>query len=712
MLKFQIFLASYSSKHRDLARVLVAAIEAQYGAGSVWWDQALESRASYSEQIKAALERARVVVVIWTAGAIISDYVYAEANIAQRQGKLVNVRPAEMSFHNIPEPFNVYHIDEAENTDRILATIAKVMAGTPIQTRVPLHEIYFRQHGHRLIDPKGRPLPRDPREISPTDLLQAKYEIVPYIDVTGTKADLIAWCGNNSRALGGRLIHGPGGIGKTRLMIEVAVILRGGGWMAGFFDRPHERVDATLKQRWQALDQLIAHGDDRGLLIVMDYAEGRQDEVKAVVERLIGRIDGPARPIRLVLLARSAGDWWTALHDEIPDFQRVFRRDAQCADVVALPAVSAGQQRRDLFFESAKAFCPTLAAPGTVISAGEPPRDLIARIETGIGYARPLAVQMEALLWCAADAPTGAVGVDVLLQRVLGLERGHWKKLLGGLDEERERDMARGVAQITIVRGTNSRPSTERLLMADQFYQGQRTARVQVDSIIRSLERPYGKPDRGLAYLEPDLIGEHHVAMVSDIDLIEGCLSWIADEPTEMQEKRRRDLLTVLQRASQPEHGATANHSAAALLDHVGGRYTMSLASDMVAVMVETPGAMAHVLERRIDLLDEEALAAIDEELPLQSVTLMEISLRVAERRADLARKMDAAANAAAQVPLALRENILEHLAARVGTLGNRLSNLGRREEALAAAQEAVDIYRRCPNPARRLPPPSRDEPE
>ena len=41
------------------------------------------------------------------------------------------------------------------------------------------------------------------------------------------------------------------------------------------------------------------------------------------------------------------------------------------------------------------------------------------------------------------------------------------------------------------------------------------------------------------------------------------------------------------------------------------------------------------------------------------------------------------------------RENILSHLAARVGTLGIRLSNLGRREEALAASQEAVDIYRR-----------------
>jgi hypothetical protein len=60
------------------------------------------------------------------------------------------VRPADMSFRDIPEPFNIYHMDEAENHERILATIAKVMAGTPIPTRVPLYEIYL---------PSARPSP-------------------------------------------------------------------------------------------------------------------------------------------------------------------------------------------------------------------------------------------------------------------------------------------------------------------------------------------------------------------------------------------------------------------------------------------------------------------------------------------------------------------------------------------------------------------------
>src|SRR5262245_26544130 len=154
---------SYSSKHRDLTRELARMIERKFGAESVWWDHGLESRSSYSEQIRAALEGARVVVVIWTAGAMVSDWVYAEASTAQALGKLVNVRPADMSFRDIPEPFNVQHIDEAEDHSRILATIAKVMAGTPIPTRVTLQEIYRRQHGPRLHDPKPYQLTRGPR---------------------------------------------------------------------------------------------------------------------------------------------------------------------------------------------------------------------------------------------------------------------------------------------------------------------------------------------------------------------------------------------------------------------------------------------------------------------------------------------------------------------------------------------------------------------
>ena len=691
----QVFI-SYSSKHRELTRELVAAIEGQFGTGSVWWDHALESRASFSEQIKAALEQARVVVVIWTAGAMVSDYVYAEANMAQAQGKLVNVRPADLSFREIPEPFNIYHIDEAEGHERILATIAKVMAGTPIPTRVPLYEIYFRQYDRRIIDPKRRPLPCDLREISPTELLQAKYEVVDYLDTTGMKADFAAWCADQSRPTAARLLHGPGGVGKTRLVIELARILRRDGWMAGLLELPHDQAEPILRQRWQALDQLIARGDDKGLFIAIDYAEGRQQEVRALAERLYRRPEADARPVRVVLLARTAGEWWATLHAETPEVQRLFRQVGDYVPVIGLPDISAGRQRIELFRQSLAAFQAPLEAQGYRAPAGNPTIETFSAIENRPAYARPLAVQMQALLWLASAAPeAGGVSVDELLNRILGLERDHWKKLLGALNENQVRDMARAVAQVTAVQGTPSRPATERLLMADGFYQGQRTARVQADPVIRCVSRVYGGVNGGVAHLEPDLIGEHHVALVGDVDLIEGCLRWIESEPPEAQEKLRRNLLTVLQRSAAEEHGAQATANVRELLDHLISEHIKSLAGDMIAVAIEIPGKLIELLDQQVSKLDEDALAAIDATLPRQSLTLMQLSLRVAELRAHMARNLSAAADAAADFPPEVREDLLSHLAARNHVLGSRFADLGRQGEALAATQKAVDLRRR-----------------
>ncbi len=685
---------SYSSRHRKLTCELVDVIEAQYGAGSVWWDHELESRGSYSEQIKAALEKARVVVVIWTRGAMISDYVYAEAVSAQAQGKLVNVRPTDMPFGEIPEPFNIHHIDEIEDHAGILATIAKIMVGTPLPTRVPLYEIYFRQHGHRLLDPKQCRLARDPLEVSPTDLLQAKFEMVGYVDATGLKAQLLDWC-EDRRPVAARLIHGPGGLGKTRLLIEVAAALRRQGWTTGFFERAHEQVESTLKQRWQALDQLIAQSDDQGLLIVIDYAEGRQDEVRRIAERLCGRSDDALRPLRLVLLARSAGDWWTALYDEMPELQRLFSSRGGASAVVELQPFDAEQDRLGLFEASLEAFEPLLGAQGYELPTADPGPERRRRIGSGEDYSRPLAIQMEALLWLAGAAPNAGLSrIDELLSRVLGLERSHWRMLAGPLDDDGMRDLARGVAQLTAVQGVPSERGTERILMADAFYQGLRTARATVEPVARKLYRLYGRDTGAVAPLEPDLIGEHHVALVGDAELIDGCLSWIEAEPIDTRSTWRRRLLTVLQRATQPEHGTRASARACTLLDRLVVRHTALLAEDLVAVIVDVPGALADRVVRQVDTFDDDALEAIASALPQQSLSLMDLAYQVAARRTRSAREHCAALNAQQDATNDQHGSALGHLAASLDTLSIRLSDLGRREEALAASQEAIEIRR------------------
>ena len=295
-------------------------------------------------------------------------------------------------------------------------------------------------------------------------------------------AELLDWCTATPRPTAGRLLHGPGGIGKTRLLIHVAAELREHGWIAGFLDRPHEEIEATLKQRWQALDQLIAHGDDAGLLLVLDYAEGRQDELVRLARRLAERPESDTRPVRLVLLARSAGEWWERLVEEQSGARTVATPARRATDVQSLASISPPEQRRlDLFAASRAEFAPILMAQGSAPKAGEPAPDHLQRLVRSREFERPLAIQMDALLWLASNS-LGAdpITIEQMLSNILGMEHAHWHKLLGRLDENTVRDLARGISQITLVQGVASRSSAERLLMADSFYGNTRTARVAV----------------------------------------------------------------------------------------------------------------------------------------------------------------------------------------------------------------------------------------
>jgi len=360
--------------------------------------------------------------------------------------------------------------------------------------------------------------------------------------------------------------------------------------------------------------------------------------------------------------------------------------------VIALAPIETGEQRRAFFAQCLDEFGATLRAQGIQPPQTDLPPDRLERIISGEGYERPLAVQMEALLHLMAATPD-APGIDKQLDSVLGLERAHWDKLLGALDREAKRDMDRGVAQVTAVHGTPDQPAAEHLLMADAFYDGRRAARADVEPLYSKLATVYGAADGALMQLEPDLIGEHQVASIGDAELIEGCLRWIEGLPEEDREQRQRDLITLLQRASLPEHGDKARDRAAALLGYLVDKRLSALAEAMVAVMTETPGQLEGILTARIGQLDDEPLAALDEALPQQTVTLMDFALAVAERRAGLARRQLESLTDDANEETQLAA--LHHLAARVGTLGIRLSSLGRREDALSASQEAVDIRRR-----------------
>jgi hypothetical protein len=99
--------------------------------------------------------------------------------------------------------------------------------------------------------------------------------------------------------------------------------------------------------------------------------------------------------------------------------------------------------------------------------------------------------------------------------------------------------------------GLGSPEAGAALIAADPFYQSARD--IDPPRVQRALERLFPGSGDGSAALEPDLIGERHVAEVATGALVDVCLSWAGEDGDV-----HRQILTVLQRATQPEHGPTA----------------------------------------------------------------------------------------------------------------------------------------------------------
>jgi hypothetical protein len=77
----------------------------------------------FHREITDQIDKAGAVVVIWTEGAVASDWVYAEAQRGAAQKKLVPLRDPSLAHDRIPLPFSVFHIDDAENDGAIVASV-------------------------------------------------------------------------------------------------------------------------------------------------------------------------------------------------------------------------------------------------------------------------------------------------------------------------------------------------------------------------------------------------------------------------------------------------------------------------------------------------------------------------------------------------------------------------------------------------------------
>ena len=139
----------FLSYARSSAHVATMAATALRGAGfDVWFDERLPAHRAYSDVIEEQLEKARAVLVLWSADAAQSQWVRSEANRARESGRLVQVR---LDDARLPMPFDQIQCADlrgwkgSRNTawDSVLASVS-ALAGdersTPARTVDPYLE--------------------------------------------------------------------------------------------------------------------------------------------------------------------------------------------------------------------------------------------------------------------------------------------------------------------------------------------------------------------------------------------------------------------------------------------------------------------------------------------------------------------------------------------------------------------------------------------
>ena len=93
---------------------------------TVWFDSRLLPMDVFWKVIRDEIKAAKAVIVIWSARAIDSEWVYAEAKLAHEMKKLICVRTPDVPAFDVPMPFNGYNVTEVGERQKIYDALAKL----------------------------------------------------------------------------------------------------------------------------------------------------------------------------------------------------------------------------------------------------------------------------------------------------------------------------------------------------------------------------------------------------------------------------------------------------------------------------------------------------------------------------------------------------------------------------------------------------------
>ena len=500
-------------------------------------------------------------------------------------------------------------------------------------------------------------------------LLDPRREVVGFVGRDRELAALAAWC-KDDHAGRLRLVTGPGGVGKTRLAVELADRMRAEGWRT-------ERVKDG--QEAGAISALRMVTRDRALLVV-DYAETRPG-----LGQLLADLAGEqGKSVRVLLLARAAGEWWDQLGVRDPAvFDLVQAARPACVELPAV--VAADLSDAEVVARAVRSFACELGLPEKTVE-----------ISGGSARRRVLDLHAAALVAVLGEASARTVQVDIsdVLSELLRHEQHFWEdsadrfRLLGDGPAGMTPGMLRQVIAAACLIGAAS--DEEACALPGRVPGLSPSAKIAL--WLRVLYPPDSGNTDWIGSLQPDRLAELHVLreLTASPQLAAGCL-------TGLDARQALRAVTLLARASSdyPQAEDMLRQALPATADLITG---LSAPADTLSVIISAipypsvilAPAAAALCQRILQLLPAETEPAV------RSYWLTNLGVWFSElgRPADALPVTEEAVALYRELAAATPDRYRPDLADSLSNLGIWFSALGRPADALPVTEEAVAIRR------------------